>query len=147
MARIPVPAWSDSELAFCHGDLVCSQFLVHGDDWSITDFDLCHRGDPCRDVAILLASLTYDVPALEAAEGHEGRGADADLLSEAYLASYAAQASQLGRRLPAERLTWQRLCAEIHYLGLMLKKDRHHPLAFARRLRRAQALAGLKAWT
>lgn len=144
-----VPPWCDDTLTFCHGDLVCSQFLADGEHWAITDFDLCHRGDPCRDVAILLASLTYDVPALEAAEQADGPGADLDLLCDAYLEGYAVEAARQGRDqgLPSDRLAWQRLCAEIYYLGLMLKKDRCHPMAFARRLRRAEALAGSREWT
>src|SRR5262249_7751159 len=36
---------------FCHGDFGCSQVLQRGGQWSVIDFDLCVRGDPCWEVA------------------------------------------------------------------------------------------------
>lgn len=145
-----LPEWADGDSLVCHGDLVPSQFLVSGDaaadgPWSVTDFDLCHRGDPCRDVAILLASLAYDVPAFAAAEARHG--ADLEGLESAYLEGLAHERAPGDAVLPSRRLAWQRLCAEIHYLALMVRKDRLVPIAFERRLRRAQRIAGVRDWT
>jgi hypothetical protein len=140
-----MPAWHDGAAGFCHGDLVCSQFLVPDGGpadpaaWGLTDFDLCHRGDPCRDLAILLASLDEDV-ALRADEGADEAGAEC--LAEACLEGVRGEAARWGQPPPdPRRLRWQRLCAELYYLGLMLKKDRYRPALFARRLARAQRLA------
>lgn len=132
---------------FCHGDLVCSQFLARdtvGDTWGITDFDLAHRGDFCRDMAIFMASLAYDVPALRRAEEAPAGGAPLEELTEAYLDGYARAAPWL--RGADERLRRCRIQAELHYLGLMLKKDRYHPLAFERRMQRALRLARVQEW-
>lgn len=118
-------------LAVCHGDFVCSQILVADSGWSITDFDLCHLGDPYRDIAIFLASLAYDVPLL---------ARDAALLERAakhYLAGYARRA---GAPLDPRRLACHRICAEIYYLALMLKKDRYDAAAFTQRLESASRL-------
>lgn len=120
-------------LAVCHGDFVCSQILVAESGWSVTDFDLCHLGDPYRDIAIFLASLAYDVPLL--AQG----GALIEQAADAYLAGYARRA---GAPLDQRRLTCHQLCAEIYYLALMLKKDRYDATAFAHRLASAGRLAG-----
>jgi aminoglycoside phosphotransferase (APT) family kinase protein len=131
----------DTGPAFCHGDLVCSQTLVGGSAWSITDFDLCHAGDPCRDIAIFLASLTYDVPAL----GGEGSAALDSVRGAASIAAYLAS---YGERLDppdALRLAWHRTCASIYYLGLMLKKDRVDEPAFRRLEDEALRHAGLLA--
>jgi Ser/Thr protein kinase RdoA (MazF antagonist) len=146
-----LPGWHDGEAAFCHGDFVCSQCLVppggpHDDTpWGLTDFDLCHRGDPCRDLAILIASLDEDLPLL--ADDGARRAVEAQALAEAFLDGHRDEAARRGRRGPDERrLRWQRLCAEIYYLGLMLKKDRYRPALFERRLDRAQRLAGVRSW-
>jgi aminoglycoside phosphotransferase (APT) family kinase protein len=164
-----LPTWQEDAARFCHGDLVCSQFLVQGltgrghqggqagapasagpvstdpADWAITDFDLCHVGDPCRDLAILLASLAYDLPGMAELDRREpARVAHwVAEVSQAYLQAYAEES---GAALPADRLVWQGLCAEIHYLALMLKKDRFQPLAFERRLQHALALCGARNW-
>lgn len=120
-------------LAVCHGDFVCSQILVAESGWSVTDFDLCHLGDPYRDIAIFLASLAYDVPLL--AQGN----ALLERAAAAYLAGYARRA---GAPLDHRRLVCHRVCAEIYYLALMLKKDRYDAAAFAHRLASASRLAG-----
>lgn len=141
------PACADHEARFCHGDLVCSQFLAGpqlDEPWGITDFDLAHRGDPCRDMAILIASLPYDVPVLRRAEESPTATTDLEFLTEAYLAGYARAAGGLAHS--EVRLCWHRICAEVYYLGLMLKKDRYHPLVFERRLQRAARLAGVREW-
>jgi aminoglycoside phosphotransferase (APT) family kinase protein len=118
--------------AFCHGDLVPSQMLVDGERWAITDFDGARIGDPHRDLAIWLASLTFDVPeflaAAEAGDEHAVAHAEA-----AYLDGYGAH--------DEERLHWHRAAAEVHYVAVALKKDRHHPARTARGLRVARAFA------
>jgi hypothetical protein len=118
--------------AFCHGDLVPSQMLVGAERWAITDFDGCHLGDPHRDLAIWLAALAYDVPALRLA-AEAGDGAVLGAAEAAYLDGY-------GER-DEERLRWHRAAAEIHYLAVALKKDRHHPARFARGLALARGCA------
>lgn len=125
-------------LAVCHGDFVCSQILVADAGWSVTDFDLCHLGDPYRDMALFLASLAYDVPLL--AHGAAGGAGSAlvDRAAAAYLAGYARRA---GEALDHRRLACHRACAEIYYLALMLKKDRYDAAAFERRLAFASRLA------
>lgn len=131
-AQRPVLAAS----AFCHGDFVCSQVLVADSGWAVTDFDLCCRGDPCRDMAMFLASLGYDVLWLERA-AHAGAGEAALAAARAaYLEGYAARA---GRRPNRRRLAWHLAAAEIYYLALMLKKDRHSPAAFGAGLDRMRA--------
>jgi aminoglycoside phosphotransferase (APT) family kinase protein len=117
--------------AFCHGDLVPSQMLV-GARWGITDFDGARIGDPHRDLATWLASLTFDVPALGAAAeaGDEDAVAHAEA---AYLDGYGAH--------DEGRLLWHRAAAEVHYAAVALKKDRYHPARLARALRLAGACA------
>ena len=113
---------------FCHGDFVCSQLLVADRKWGVVDFDRCHVGDRYRDMAVFLASLCYDVPAFER------RFASGDLDSEglrsyedAYLQGYLERSNI---RLDRSRLLWHFVCAQIHYLALMLKKDRFSPRGF-----------------
>lgn len=109
----------DSLNCFCHGDFVCSQILKSGANFSIIDFDLCCRADPLREVAMFEASLPYDVPALQPDAGlDEARRKLLDSAAIAYSEGYGISASQ--RR----RLLWHKLCAELYYLALMLKKDR-----------------------
>jgi aminoglycoside phosphotransferase len=122
----------DAAPVFCHGDFVCSQILAADAGWAVTDFDLCHRGSRYRDMAILLASLPYDVPAF-AADPQLQAAAE-----QAYLAGYGDERL----RLDARQLAWHRLAAEIYYLGLMYKKDQHAPAMAARRLALIGRLAG-----
>src|SRR4051794_7703341 len=110
-----------AEPAFCHGDLTPSQMLVDGDRWAITDFDGARIGDPHRDLAIWLASLPLEAPALPP-------GAEA-----AYLDGYGAQDER--------RLRWHRAAAEVHYAAVALKKDRHPPARTERALGLARACA------
>ena len=147
----------DGETGFCHGDFVCSQFLVPrtaSDDeeaaqvWSITDFDLAHRGDPLRDLAMLLASLTHDVPALAREAASPRPRLDHEALAQACLDVRTRSAGHrtADRQREERRLRWHRLCTEVYYLGLALKKDTLEPVTFIRRLDRALALAGARAW-
>jgi Ser/Thr protein kinase RdoA (MazF antagonist) len=129
------PTPGPAELAVCHGDFVCSQVLVDGDNWTVTDFDACHRGDPYRDIAIFMASLSYDVPLFRAP------GVTAGFLEsaiQAYLTGYEGRA---GHQLDAARLLWHRLAAEVYYLALMFKKDWYEPTRFGRGLDRVGSLA------
>ncbi|RZS56834.1 aminoglycoside phosphotransferase family protein [Sphaerotilus mobilis] len=140
----------DGPVGFCHGDFVCSQFLVGADPtWSITDFDLAHRGDPLRDLGILLASLSQDVPALARDAAQARPQVDHDALTEACLGARARALSSTPEsiRQDARRLRWHRLCAEIYHLGLALKKDTLEPVSYGHRLDRALRLAGDRAWS
>jgi len=118
--------------AFCHGDLVPSQLLLDGDRFGVTDFDGARTGDPHRDLAIWLAALTFDVPALDraVAAGDEAVIARAEA---AYLEGYGAHDER--------RLLWHRAAAEVHYVAVALKKDRHEPSRAARGLRIAHRCA------
>ncbi|MEY4749912.1 MAG: Phosphotransferase enzyme family [Pseudomonadota bacterium] len=164
-----LPAWHDSQARLCHGDLMCSQFLVDGlgplnlqdavsgpgalsraiptdpDCWSVTDFDHCHLGDPCRDLALLLASLAHDLPGLAELDRSQPERVDRWLaeVCPAYLQAYVAET---GAALAQDRLIWHSLCAELHFLALMLRRDTFHPAAFERRLRHAQALCSARSW-
>ena len=129
------PTPGPAELAVCHGDFVCSQVLVDGDDWTVTDFDACHRGDPYRDMGIFLASLSYDVPLFRAPSVTAGL---LEFAIRAYLSGYE---SRTGHQLDAARLLWHRLAAEVYYLALMFKKDWYEPTRFARALDRVGSLA------
>jgi aminoglycoside phosphotransferase (APT) family kinase protein len=107
--------------AFCHGDLTPSQMLVDGDHWAITDFDGARIGDAHRDLAIWLASLPLEATA---------RGPGAEL---AYHEGYGAHDER--------RLRWWRAAAEVHYVAVALKKDRHDEERAERALRVARACA------
>ena len=105
---------------FCHGDFVCSQILAGEEGWAVTDFDLAHQGDAYRDIAILLASLPYDVPRFQ----DSGSGAiDAHRLEAAEKAILSGYEQSAGDSLDPLRLAWHRAAAEIYYLALMFKKD------------------------
>jgi thiamine kinase-like enzyme len=118
--------------AFCHGDLVPSQLLLDGDRFAVTDFDGARIGDPHRDLAIWLAALTFDVPALDRAAA-AGDEAAVERAEAAYLDGYGPH--------DARRLLWHRAAAEVHYVAVALKKDRHEPSRAARGLRVARACA------
>lgn len=131
--------------ASCHGDFVCSQVLVDGDRWAITDFDLACLGDPCRDAAMFVAGLGYDLPwlARALAAGRPGAAQDVARCAGAYLGAYAAT-RPAARRFTPDRLAWHLASAEVYYLALMLKKDRYAAPAFAAGLERLRdALAVL----
>lgn len=103
------------EPVFCHGDFVPSQVLIDGDAWAVIDFDLCRQGDLYHELATLIAALPYDVPDLRAAPS-----ALLERLAACYLAGYQERA---GRVLHQGRLLWYRVCMEVYYLALALKKD------------------------
>jgi aminoglycoside phosphotransferase (APT) family kinase protein len=118
--------------AFCHGDLVPSQLLLDGDRFAITDFDGARIGDPHRDLAIWLAALTFDVPALDRAVA-DGDEAAVERAEAAYLDGYGPHDER--------RLLWHRAAAEVHYVAVALKKDRHEPARAQRGLRIARQCA------
>jgi len=123
--------------AFCHGDPDCRQVLVDGDAWSLLDFDNCHAGDPYRDIAMLAASLDYQVPPMRAlAERSNADAVAVERSARSYIEAYFD-----GEPPDVARLAWHRACAEFHYLALALKKDRYHARAFTRRWERLQAHA------
>jgi aminoglycoside phosphotransferase (APT) family kinase protein len=129
--------------AFCHGDPDCGQVVVDGESWSLLDFDSCHAGDPYRDIAMLAASLDYHAPHLRAlAEGEsEARASAVERAADAYLDGYFGGAAR-----DTVRLAWNRACAQLYYLALVLSKDRFHPLAFTRRWRRLESHAVALGW-
>ncbi|MBI2875299.1 MAG: aminoglycoside phosphotransferase family protein [Candidatus Tectomicrobia bacterium] len=135
-----VPRIDPGEYSFCHGDFVCSQILLENDHWSVIDFDLGMRGDPYLEIAMLLASLKYDVPLFEAHFICRKQG-ESDILEEAcesYLNGYQERAQ---KALSRKRLLWYRICAEIYYLSLMLKKDRFCSMAFDRTIEQVRHLS------
>jgi Phosphotransferase enzyme family len=91
-----------------HGDFVPSHVLRHHDRLTVIDLDLGHVGDRYRDLAMMLASLPTDVPAVRPD-------------SAAIIAAYEDRA---GLSLDRRRLAWHRLAAEIYYLALAFSKDR-----------------------
>jgi thiamine kinase-like enzyme len=121
-----VPEENPREYTFCHGDFVCSQILKEGARFSITDFDLATRGDPYHELAILIASLKYDVPFFEKMIINLLPEVTSNLLEviNAYLAGYQERAQ---KTLDKKRLLWYRINAEIYYFALRLKKDRVYP--------------------
>ena len=100
------PALESSVLA--HGDFVPSHVLRDDDQLTVIDLDLAHCGDRYRDVAIMLASLAVDAPAVSAD-------------TTAILAAYEERA---GLHLEPRRLAWHRVAAEAYYLALAFTKDR-----------------------
>lgn len=112
------PRLGTGERAFCHGDLVPSQVLAGPGEWALVDFDLCRLGDPHHELAMLLAALPHDVPAIGALTA-AGRAARVAACEQALLNGYQSQAE---RSLDLGRLAWYRVCAEIYYLALGLKK-------------------------
>ena len=115
-ARAPGP--DADAVATCHGDLVASHLLGRPGRWSVIDLDLAHRGDRYRDVAMFLAALPGDVPALADGAAPEHLLAAAE---QAYLDAYCVR---WGRALDPRRLAWHRAVAELHALWLMVTKDR-----------------------
>ncbi len=139
LLRAHVPPVDPAHYAFCHGDFVCSHVLKADDRWSVVDFDLAMAADPYLDVAMLLASLPYDVPLLTS-DVRASRATEDDLLRracDAYLRGYRERA---GRELDEKRLLWYRLCAELYHLALMFKKDRFCAVAFDRATARVREL-------
>lgn len=134
-----VPKVDPAAYTFCHGDFVCSQVLREGDRWSLIDFDLCKKGDPYLELAMLTASLKYDVPLFE--ERIIGaNGGKADLLEDGVAAYLDGYQKRVGETLCRQRLIWCRVCAEIYYLALMFKKNRFHPAMFRYAVEQLHAL-------
>ena len=102
----------------CHGDLVLSHLLVTGDGCTVIDLDLAHIGDRYRDLALFLAGLPADAPALAGCPG------TADSLAEAERAYLGAYEERSGQRLDPRRLAWHRASAELHQLAVLFAKDR-----------------------
>jgi aminoglycoside phosphotransferase (APT) family kinase protein len=128
------------DLVCCHGDWVCSHLYRGPSGWAVIDLDLAQWADPLWEVAMALAALARDVPALETARSNPAPGAAAVLrrAEDAYLDGYRAAT---GAPVHARRLGFWRLCSEIYELALMLTKDRYEPVAFARSLARVDELA------
>ena len=115
---------------FCHGDFVPGQLLCEPNTTAVTDFDMARRGIDLQEIGKWLASLKYHVPlfaeTLEADAAH-GRTL-IEAAQEAYLQAYSRETGRvISRRYLAPFIA----AAEIHYLGIWLKKDRFAPSAFA----------------
>ncbi|MEZ5101797.1 MAG: aminoglycoside phosphotransferase family protein [Thermoleophilia bacterium] len=126
------------EPAFCHGDLRCGHLLALDDAWSVIDADGCRLGDPCQDVARLLAFLELDVPYLRdrlAITGDDG-ARELDQAVAAYLDGYRST----GRRLDDARLAWYLLAHQLHFLARLFKRDRYAPSTLERGLARLRGL-------
>lgn len=121
------------DLVSCHGDLVPSHLLGGPGEWTVIDHDLAHRGDRYRDLAMFVAGLAFDVPALA-----DGVAADPTHAAavQAYLGGYQAG---LGRRLDRDRLARHLLAAHLHHAALLATKDRVHPAAVAATAARLEA--------
>ena len=127
-------------LVCCHGDWVCSHLYRSSGGFAVIDLDLAQRADPLWEVAMALAALARDVPALEAARSDPAADAPAILqrAEDAYLDGYR---EATGAPLDGRRLDFWRMCAEIYELALMLTKNRYEPVAFGRSLARVDELA------
>lgn len=134
------PRVDDDATAFCHGDFVPSQALDDGGRWSITDFDMARQGGAVLETATLLACLKYHVPLVQGAFESASPAGDAlaAAAEEAYLLGYE---TEQGGPVDRERLLWFRLCAEIQYLALSLKKDTYAPATFDRVMALVERLA------
>jgi aminoglycoside phosphotransferase (APT) family kinase protein len=108
--------------------------LLDGERVTVLDFDLAAMGDPCRDVAMLEASLPFDVPYL----GRAGAGELARARG-AYLAAYEGRA---GAALDRDRLAWHRAAAAIHHLAMRIRKGRADRAEAERALDALEATAG-----
>ncbi|WP_088289892.1 hypothetical protein [Kineosporia sp. A_224] len=121
------------DVVTCHGDLVPSHLLGGPGEWTVIDHDLAHRGDRYRDLAMFVAGLAFDVPALAdgvAADPTHARAA------EAYIGGYE---EVLGRRLDRDRLARHLLAAHLHHAALLATKDRVHPAAVGATASRLEA--------
>lgn len=133
VATMPGPA----PTRFCHGDLTLGHVLEHEGRVGVLDFDGCRYGDPCQDVARLLAFLRLDVPWLRSRYEHAETG---DVELDAAVGAFLAGHAETGPPLDPARLTWYLLAHELHYLARQFKRDLHAPLAFARGLVRLGVL-------
>lgn len=129
------------EHTFCHGDFVCSQLLKGTDSWSVIDFDLAMRGDPYVEIAMFIASLKYDVPFFQtgAAGAIQSEIGFCEEAGEAYLNGYEEKAK---KKLDRKKLRWYRICSEVYYLALMLKKDRFDPGRFDSVIEQLKEISG-----
>jgi aminoglycoside phosphotransferase (APT) family kinase protein len=131
-ARVPAPAGAAE--AFCHGDFVTSQLLLDGARVTVLDFDLAAIGDPYREVAMLMASLPFDVPYL----AHAG-AAEVERARGAYLAAYEERG---GAALDRGRLAWHRTCAAIYHTAMRIRKGRSDRAEVDRALDELETLCG-----
>lgn len=121
---------SAAPVAFCHGDLRCGHLLEHEGRWAVIDLDGCRLGDPCQDIARLLAFLKRDVPYLR--ERFSSPQGGHDVLNAAIVAFLTGYAAERAAPLEPARLTWYLLAHELHFLARMFKRDLYDPLAFQR---------------
>ena len=133
-AFAPGPA-QPQDVVTCHGDLVPSHLLGGPGEWTVIDHDLAQRGDRYRDLAMFVAGLAFDVPALA-----DGAAADPThaAAAQAYLGGYE---DVLGRRLDRRRLARHLLAAHLHHAALLASKDRADDAAVAATAARLTAAA------
>lgn len=124
---------------FCHGDLRAGHLLRHESGWAAIDLDGCRLGDPCQDVARLLAFLKRDVPCLR--ERLADPSSTQLLLDDAVDAFVEGYETQSGRPLERRRLDWYLAAHELHYLARMFKRDLFEPVSFERGVERMLDLA------
>lgn len=133
-AFAPGPA-EPRDVVTCHGDLVPSHLLGGPGEWTVIDHDLAQRGDRYRDLAMFVAGLAFDVPALA-----DGTTADPthEAAARAYIGGYE---DVLGRRLDRRRLARHLLAAHLHHAALLASKDRADDAAVAATAARLTAAA------
>lgn len=107
--------------SFCHGDFACPQILRDGNNWSVVDFDLAGYGDTYQDMAMFMASLSYDVPFFKAKPS---------LLRSAQQAYVNAYIQTSNNPVDEYTLRWYMVCAEIYYLALNFKKNLYAPQTY-----------------
>lgn len=123
----------------CHGDLRAGHLLRHEGGWAAIDFDGCRLGDPCQDVARLLAFLKRDVPCLR--ERFADPSSTQLLLDDAVDAFVEGYETRAGGPLERRRLDRYLAAHELHYLARMFKRDLFEPVSFERGVERMLDLA------
>jgi aminoglycoside phosphotransferase len=118
----------DSHTVFCHGDFNASQALVHGDQWTLLDFDRAHCGSAFTDIANFMAKLGRNPPT----------GATASQLDDFGSAFVQGYESAVGRKLNQKSLGFHIVCAELHHLQQALKKGESTSESFDAAMNRLQ---------
>ena len=105
----------------------------------ITDFDSARRGDPHQEIAKFCAGLKYEVPFFRQADAADPAAEIRSMAQgeEAYLRGFLHRTS---RPVDPGLLAAFRVCAEIHHLALMLKKDGYYAPTFIAVVEMVEAL-------
>lgn len=118
---VPAPAL---DTVTCHGDPSPRHLLGAPGNWTVLRQDRAERGEAARDLALFVAGLAIDVPAL-------ADGAAADPTHASAVAAYLDGYQAAGGRIDERRLAWHLLAAYVHHACLLATKDRAHPAALA----------------